>query len=566
MAIKLNPNDTNCHTDRLLFMLADPDVTALDLRRASAEYQLAFEESLKPSWPIHDTTTRQPWEHLRIGFVSPDFRNHSVMYFIEGLLPQLDRRQFTVMAFHLHTSSDLVTERVKKHVDVFVELANRDFHEQVKLINDNQPDILIDLAGHTGNNGLQLMAMKLAPIQISWLGFPATTGLTAIDYKFTDQVTDPIGADCEYSETLFRLPTLFCCYRPHIRNPLWRYQPAFLVQPTPALANGYITFGSCNNLGKLTDSVLALWGKLLQELPSARLLIEGKNLEKADFCNLYKARCESLGIPLEQLILVPLDNRNQYLTYHRIDIALDPFPLTGGTTSFDLLWMGVPLVSMDGESFKSRMSSGILTYLGRTEWLARDPDQYVDIAKQLASAPQKLDAIRQSLREEVEHSVLMREDLFRHHFGEGLRTMWLSRLANTLSNGDKVSVSHLTQEWLTSRPDEWSKPPEPGVGITTGQRLSLPQAHQHLQSLVNKANSAAPLQSGANGGQIKHKYWIELTEFAETVLSALPNDAVALTCLAEVELAHGHAEFAVTYLRHAQEALAGSQRAVQRRG
>jgi predicted O-linked N-acetylglucosamine transferase (SPINDLY family) len=556
-ALRLNPNHVNGHTNRLLFMLADPAVSAHDLRRAAAEYALTFEEPLKSSWPTHDATTRQPWDHLRIGFVSPDFRNHAVMYFIEGLLAQLDRRQFTVMAFHLHTGSDLVTERVKKHVDVFVDLANRDLNEQVKLINDTKPDILIDLAGHTGNNGLHLMSMKLAPIQISWLGFPATTGLSAIDYKFTDEVSDPDGADDEYSETLFRLNTLFCCYRPHSRNPLWRYQPTFLVQATSALANGYITFGSCNNLGKLTDPVLTLWGELLRDLPTAQLLIEGKNLDKPEFCEQYKTRCERLGIPLDRLILVPLDNRNQYLTYHRIDIALDPFPLTGGTTSFDLLWMGVPLVSMDGDSFKSRMGSGILTYLGRTQWLAHSPEQYLEIAKRLASEPQELDAIRQSLRREVEQSVLMREDLFRQHFSEGLRVMWLHRLAQTQSHGDAEACARIAEEWLTLRPVEWATPPVPGVGIGTGQRLSLPQAHQRLLTLVDQAKAATPLQNQACDGQIKDKHWIELTEFSETVLSSVPNDAVALTCLAEVELAHGHSEFAVTYLRHAQEALAG---------
>jgi hypothetical protein len=322
------------------------------------------------------------------------------------------------------------------------------------------------------------------------------------------------------------------------------------------MANGYVTFGSCNNLGKLTDSVLELWGKLLHELPTARLLIEGKNLEKAEFCDSYRARCECLGIPPERLILVPLDQGSQYLTYHRIDIALDPFPLTGGTTSFDLLWMGVPLVSMDGNCFKSRMGTGILTYLGRSEWLATNRNQYVEIAKQLASSFQRLDAIRQSLRREVEQSVLMREDLFRRHFAEGLRTMWLRELAKSLSHGDPVTASLMTEEWLTSRPAEWAMPPDPGVGIATGQRLSLQQAYQRLQLLVDKAKVVAPLQKHANDGMIKDKHWIELTEFAETVLSAVPNDPVALTCLAEVELAHGHAEFAVTYLEHAQEALA----------
>jgi len=557
LALSHCPADTNGHTNRLLFMLADPAVSALDLRRAAAEYALAFEERLRPNWPTHDATTRQPWEHLRIGFVSPDFRNHAVMYSIEGLLSQLDRRQFTVMAFHLHTASDLITERVKKHVDVFVDLANRDWNEQAKLVAANKPDILIDLTGHTGNNGLHLMAMKLAPIQISWLGFPATTGLTAIDYKFTDELTDPAGADSEYSEKLFRLKTLFCCYRPHIRNPLWRYQPTYLVRPTPALSNGYITFGSCNNLGKLGDSVLALWGKLLQDLPTARLLIEGKNFDKPEFCEQYKARCERLGLPPERLILVPLDNGNQYLTYHRIDIALDPFPLTGGTTTFDLLWMGVPLVSLNGDSFKSRLSSGILSYLDRTEWLASSTEDYLTMAKALAANAEELNTIRLSLRSEVEASPLMDENAFNTHFANGLRTIWLRWLAQNRYPGDSTKQEMLLKKWVDEMPTAWQGQTPVGVGIGTGERLDRNQAYNQLNILLEKAKKAKS-DSGIGAGMLSNESWRTVTEFCETILSAIPNDPVALTCLAEVEHAHGQTDFAVTYLRFAQDSLVRS--------
>lgn len=140
--------------------------------------------------------------------------------------------------------------------------------------------------------------------------------------------------------------------------------------PSPAIDNGFITFGSCNNLGKLTDEVLALWGRVLEAVPHSRLLIEGKNFDRPEFAQAYRDRCEGLGLPPSRLELVPLNQDNQYLTYHRIDIALDPFPLTGGTTTFDVLWMAVPIVSMMGESFKSRMGVGMLSYLGRKEWLA----------------------------------------------------------------------------------------------------------------------------------------------------------------------------------------------------
>jgi predicted O-linked N-acetylglucosamine transferase (SPINDLY family) len=549
-AIALSPGDPGNHTNRLLFLLADPEVSAAQVAQAARAYAAVFEPPLKAQRPSFAELRGNPWRRLKVGFLSPDFRVHSVMYFVEGLLAQLDRRQFEVYAYYLYPRDDHVTERVQRHVDHFVRLAGLPWAEQAQRIRADGIDILIDLAGHTGNNALLTLAHKAAPVQVSWLGYPATTGLEAVDYKFTDEVTDPPDADAQYSERLYRLPTLFACYRPMSRQPLWRYQPRYLVRPTPALANGFITFGSCNNLGKVTDEVLALWGLILQAVPGARLLIEGKNLDKPDFCESYRQRCMHLGIAAERLDLVPLHTDNQYLTYHRIDIALDPFPLTGGTTSFDVLWMGVPMVSMEGASFKSRMGTGILTYLGRTEWLAQSPEQYIQIAHQLAADVQQLNALRLGLRTELEQSALMREDIFNHYFSEGLRTMWLQWLAQAEHPGDRDAQMEAMQRWLTQLPAEWATPEPPGVGLEPGKRVSLPDAHQRLQSLVEKAKAARP-QAHTTDGRIENRQWAEVTTLAETVLSAVPHDAMALACLAEVEQAHGHTDFAVTYLRYA---------------
>ena len=559
-AIALRYNDPGNYTNKLLFMLADPQVDAAQLSAAARQYGAVFEPPLRPEWPDFQEHRGSPWRRLKIGFLSPDFRVHSVMYFVEGLLAQLDRRQFEVFAFYLFPRDDHVTERVQRHADHFVPLAGFSPQQQAEAIRAQGIDILIDLAGHTGNNGLLTLAHKAAPVQVSWLGFPATTGLTAVDYKFTDEITDPPGAEAQYTEQLYRLPTLFACYRPMSRNPLWRYQPRYQVRPTPGLANGFITFGSCNNLGKLTDEVLALWGQVLAAVPGSRLLIEGKNLDRPDFANAYRQRCERLGLPPAQVDLVAQRTDNQYLTYHRIDIALDPFPLTGGTTTFDVLWMGLPIVSMVGESFKSRMGVGLLAYLGRTEWLAETAEDYVRIATGLAADAQALNALRQGLRAEVEASALMREDIFNHHFAEGLRVMWLQWLARAEHPDDPTAQAQAIQDWLPQLPEAWTQPPVPGVGLKPGQRVSLHEAHQRLQDLVDKAKAAPPPTpaTGADtsaGPALKDRHWIAVTELAETVLSAVPNDPVALACLAEVEHAHGHTEFAVTYLRHATQAM-----------
>jgi predicted O-linked N-acetylglucosamine transferase (SPINDLY family) len=556
-AIRLYPQDPANHTNRLLFMLADPSVNERELAAAAREFADVFEAPLRATWPTFAERRHGPWRRLKVGFLSPDFRTHSVMYFVEGLLAQLDRRQFEVWAFYLYPQDDSLTRRVQCHVDHFVRLAGMSGEEQAQVIRENEIDILIDLAGHTGHNGLLAMARKPAPIQATWVGYPGTTGLEAVDYLITDAATDPIGVDDLYSERLFRLPNRLCVYRPMSRHPLWRYQPLYTVRPTPALQNGFITFGSCNNLGKLTDEVLATWAQILDAVPGSRLLIEGKNLGAPEFAQAYRDRCAALGIPADRLELVPLDPANQYVTYHRIDIALDPFPLNGGTTSMDVLWMGVPLVAMEGSNFKSRLSTGILYHLGRTEWLATSKDGYVRIAAGLAADLHRLNAIRLGLRRETENSTLMREDIFNGVFADALRTMWQTWLAEGACPGAPEHQREILERWKSEKPVEWGTPPVPGVGLEPGHRVSLPDAHQRLMQLVDQCKSLTPnYRNGSD--RIVDSHWRELTELAETVLTAVPHDPVALACLAEVEFAHGQTDFAVTYLRYAQEALANS--------
>lgn len=564
-ALKLAPADMTVHSNRMLFLLADPHSTPAQQKAAALEYAAAIEAPLKVHWPDFSDVDAQPWRRLRIGFFSPDLRNHAVMYFVEGLMAQLDRRQFEVWAFHLHPATDHITERVKLHADHFVSLANLSANEQVQAVRQAGIDILVDLAGHTAHNGLLAMALKPAPLQVSWIGFPATTGLRAVDYKFTDEVTDPEGADDQYTEKLYRLPTLFCCYRPLIRNPLWRYRPDYQVKPSPALANGYVTFGSCNNLGKLTDEVLTLWGQILHACPQARLLIEGRNFEKPEFAQTYRTRCAALGMDTDRLDLLPLNPANQYLTYHRIDIALDPFPLTGGTTSFDLLWMGIPMVSMEGSSFKSRLSTGILTKLGRSEWLARTKAQYRDIACRLAGDIDALNTLRLGLRQEMEASVLMREDLFSHYFGEGLRLMWLQWLAQRQAPQSTDAHSTLLAHWLQAFPPEWEGPAPQYVGVKAGEKLLLSDAHARLIGLLDvakaKATDTAPMRKEDAQRSTKGRpdsRWVAVEMLAEQILCAHPHDAVALTALAEIELEHGHTQFAMTYTQYAQQALLGA--------
>lgn len=556
-AIALNPQDVAHHTNLLLFMLADPGVSADQLMEAARAYSTVFEPSLKLLWPDHAARREGgPWRKLRVGFISPDFRTHSVMYFAEGLLAGLDRRQFEVWAFYLHTGEDSATKRVRCHADHFVPLQKLTPKAQARVIQEAGIDILIDLAGHTGENGLQAMALKPAPVQASTIGYPGTTGLTAMDWWFSDGITDPPGAESWYSERLYRLPTRWVCYRPMSRHPLWRYQPAYQVRSTPALQNGYVTFGSCNNLGKLTDEVLTTWGKILQAVPGAHLLIEGKGLDKPEFGQAYRERCANLGIDIRRLELEPLDYEQQYRTYHRIDIALDPFPLVGGTTSNDVLWMGVPFITLAGDSLRARMGAGILAHLGRHEWIARSPDEYVAIATRLASDIPALNSIRLHLRDEVEASVLMREDVYMREFGNALRFMWMLWLAESSQpDWSPEQVFAQIEDWINSPPALPNQ--ELQVGVSPDERIPLAQAYERLQTLLARAQAEATVETtpAAPATQLASKRWYEATMLAERILCAKPHDPVALTALAEIENAHGNHEFGRVYLKEALKSL-----------
>ncbi|WP_099729178.1 MULTISPECIES: tetratricopeptide repeat protein [unclassified Acidovorax] len=563
-AIRLSPFDPAGHTNRMLFMLADPSYGAKDMLEGAKTYAKTFEDPVRATWPDFAQLVRDPWRKLRVGFISPDFRHHAVMYFIEGLFTQLDRSQFEVFAFYLYPSEDTATERIRCHADHFIRLDGKTAREQAVAIQTEGIDVLIDLAGHTGHNGLLAMVHKPAPVQVSTIGYPGTTGLSAMDWWISDDVTDPPGADRFYVERLYRLPTRWTCYRPMSRNPLWRYQPAYQVTPTPALAKGYITFGSCNNLGKLTDEVLTLWGRILEAVPNARLLIEGKNLGNADTALSYRERCARLGVDTERLILVALDGGNQYLTYHRIDIALDPFPLVGGTTSNDLLWMGVPLVTMDGDSLRSRMGVGSLAYLGRNEWIARDQDEYLRIAANLASDVDVLNQTRLGLREETESSVLMREDVFVAEFGHALRKMWMHWLAESAHpDWTAKQVDVQVNEWLRKRPADREPSTEFHVGVAPGERIPLRLAYERLQTLLDKAKQGLQPTAGVPSNVLSNPNWQATTALAERILCAKPHDPVALTVLAEIENAHGHLEFGRVYLEQAIRSLADPEPAEQ---
>jgi predicted O-linked N-acetylglucosamine transferase (SPINDLY family) len=274
------------------------------------------------------------------------------------------------------------------------------------------------MSGHMSANRLLIFARKPAPIQATWLGFTTTTGVKAIDYRITDPYADPAGMTEHFNtETLWRLPASFCCYQP-------RAGTAEPIDHPPRDDNGFTTFGCFNNFTKVTDGTLKRWAEILARAPDARLLLEIVGIDSEDFRRETEARLTRLGLPLGRVILEPRKRSNQYVLYNKIDIALDPFPFNGGTTTLDALWMGVPVIALAGEYFTARMGVTILTNVGLSEVIAENEAAYVDLAVGFATDPARLRAIRHNLRQKMSGSRMMDFSAFARDIEAAYRGMW----------------------------------------------------------------------------------------------------------------------------------------------
>ena len=552
-AIDLEPDTLYSFTNLILTLQSDPSADDLHIFNTTQRYAKIIEAPFEADWPDFTTLAQGPNRQLRIGFLSPDFCNHPVTYFIEGLVAQLDRQQFIVECFYLSHKQDDTTQRIRRYADHFHEIAGLPIETQLAIIRERQIDILIDLAGHTADNGLTIMARKAAPVQASWLGFPGSTGLKSIDWRITDRIASPVGEGNYYSERLARMPRISLAYRPLARALPLRYLRKYTVQPTPALKNGYITFGTCNHLAKISEEVLQLWSEILNCVPKSRLLVEGHKLEESSAREAFINKCRLAGIDESRLLLVQRDAANQYLTYNHIDVALDPFPLTGGTTTFDTLWMGVPLITLEGKTFRSRMGVSILHALGHPEWIGRDKADYVAKACRLAENIEQLNALRLDLRRQVDGSPLTDETGFTRIYEKMLRDFWWQWLASKQLPGD-LPVEQRLQK-MTATFTEWGNaqkapPPQQRVCTEPGQAMTLAAAEEVLADKLNAAKkylASEPYYVVA---------WQSVENWAQLLLASIPGHPGALLSLAEVAASRGEQENAIDYAYAANQASA----------
>ena len=389
-------------------------VAEVDRGAAAAEHRRWAEVHARPAAAAHDNDPN-PQRRLRIGYVSPDFRRHSAAYFIEPVLAAHDPAAVEVFCYACSDLRDEVSDRLRALADEWRDIDALDDGAAAKRIGEDGIDILVDLSGHTMNGRLTLFARRPAPVQVTYLGYPNTTGLEAMDYRLTDARADPEGeGEAFHSETLVRLPGGFLCYRPSDDAPA--------VAPP---GDGPVTFISCNNLAKVTPPVVAAWAALLARLPTARLLLKAKALGDAGTRRRMAKRFADHGVAAGRINMMGWVATGSHLgVYSNADIGLDTFPYNGTTTTCEALWMGVPVVTLSGDRHAGRVGASLLAQIGLGKLVAQSSAAYVETALGLAGDRQALGHLRGRLRAMIADGGLTDGPTFTATLEAAYREMW----------------------------------------------------------------------------------------------------------------------------------------------
>jgi len=416
-ALELRPDSSEAYNN-LLFThnyLADRPASDMLFEARRFGDMLARSAHRQLVW----ANTPDPNRKLRVGLVSGDLCNHPVGHFLEGVVAALASTAagLELFAYPTRGCDDALSQRIKASCSAWHPVVGLSDEHAAEQIRNDGIDILIDLSGHTAYNRLPVFAWKPAPVQLSWLGYFATTGVSEIDYLLADPWTLPPGEENYFTEQIWRLPETRLCFT----SPDAEVE----VSSLPAQANGFITFGCFNNLTKMNDAVVAMWARVLNAIPASRLFLRGRQIRALPGQRKVIERFALHGIAADRLILEDYGSRESYLAaYQRVDIALDPFPYPGGATTAEALWMGVPVLTLAGERFLSRQGVGLLMNAGLPEWVANDPSDYVARAVAHAGDLQGLARLRAGLRQQVLASPVFDAPRFAVHFEAALRGMW----------------------------------------------------------------------------------------------------------------------------------------------
>jgi predicted O-linked N-acetylglucosamine transferase (SPINDLY family) len=412
-ALSHDPAYVQAHSNLILAMHYHPRYGKQAIAQEFERWNRSFGDLKSGSIAIHENT-RNPDRPLKIGYVSPDFRDHPVGWFLRPLLTHHDRENFELYAYSQARRPDKTTASLSAFFDSWHDVARLSDMQAADLIRRDRIDILVDLSLHSADNRLPVFALKPAPLQISYLGYAGSSGLTTMDYRISDPYLDPIGDDeSGYSEQTIRLPHTYWCYSPVVDLP---------IQPPPTQIKGFITFGCLNNFCKVNDHALGVWARILQTVPDSQLLLfapKGEHRER------LMATLEQQGIGRQRVRFAGKASTSDFIgLYQSIDIALDTYPFGGGTTTFDALWMGVPVVSLRGDMAVGRAGLSILSNIGLEEFVGRTPDEYVQIAVKLADDRPRLNDLRHTLRPRMQSSLLMDGPRFARDIEMIYRRLW----------------------------------------------------------------------------------------------------------------------------------------------
>jgi len=479
--LEMKPDNKASHSNLLLTLnyrsILKPAQILEEHKRWSEKQVDPFKDNFKPF-----TNDKNPNRQLRIGYISPDFRRHSVAFFIEAVLEAHDRLKFEIICYSNAPWADAVTERIQKLSNRWHDIRQITDEHVIDLIRSEKVDILIDLAGHMGNNRLPLFARKPAPVQVTYLGYPNTTGLSTMDYRLTDAWADPYGeTDRLYSEELVRLPNGFLCFQPPGNGPE--------IADLPALKTGMVTFGSFNNIAKVSPETAELWSAILKTIPNSRLILKSRALMDRTTCQRIRQMFSRQGVSADRIETIGhIPSHEDHLAlYNDVDIALDPFPYNGTTTTCEALWMGTPVVTLAGNSHASRVGVSILSSIGLTGLIADSPANYKDIVVRLSKNLNRLQTLRTELRQRILKSALTDANRFTRSLEDVYRDMWknycsrfdtkgpVSRPANTNRTIPLASTNETCPEDENSRPAPDSRP---AVSVNTGFKALIDQVYQ----------------------------------------------------------------------------------------
>jgi protein O-GlcNAc transferase len=393
-AMEIKPDDLIPHQALLMLMNYNPNHNAQAIFSEHLRFAKQHAQLLRSA--TQHSNDCSPARRLRIGYVSPDFRKHSVAYFVEPVIASHNREHFEVFCYSNSLVIDEVTRRIQEYSDQWKTIVGMSDDNAATLIRNDKIDILIDLAGHTANNRILVFARKPSPIQVSWIGYPATTGLSTIDYKIVDNYTDPAGVTEQfYTEQLIRMPESFLCYLPDSESPE--------VGNLPLLETEHITFGSFNNFPKMTAKVISLWTQILKAVPGSYIVLKAKSffdrMTRQYVTDMF-AREGIEGYRIKLFSWLPSTKEHMNL-YNQVDIALDTFPYNGTTTTCEALWMGVPVITLAGNSHASRVGESLLSTVGLKELVAHTCEEYIETAVTLAKDVQRLQYLRENLRNTI---------------------------------------------------------------------------------------------------------------------------------------------------------------------